>query len=561
METFKEYTFGSGSTGSYKPMASLGDIAGKSYYGGLNASVERKITQTDLDQVEKYADRLFSALGIGVEFTKHFMNRVNDARNVKQITVSELIRLFKQAFRRYGKKIVDLPDQANGVINDMKTDINMPFVMNANPKGEVELIAKTIIRKKNFATSGFKLSFEQFRLDEAKAPDIKKGDYIIVSISKRPYKMGGMVDPKTILPAKSDKMYVHSIRKTKDGRNAHLRYDPKSMGGYAINLDKMPDFLSVKIAENINEMTTGEFAPVAHEKSLSELIFKKADLSSLPGSVANNMWLPLSGSMFNRIMPKEVRATVFHVTRFSNFDQLYTIQNTRRSISAFTNMNRAAITGGIQGGSGLVVELEGNILASAKEDLMSIPERSGRRMIGFKWFSSLGSSGDVTKMQKALERLLKSLVRKYGQAFDDKPREGKDDWEKWSSIYFAYVMARTITKGYGVGSKAAGRIMQKVIKDYLDGVERVLKQNAKQVQNILTNYMTHRKTVNNWDEIIVDDFNIKKVWIISDSNELHWGGDEEFKSNISLTKIPVEIIDAQSMESHVREVANKVTQG
>ena len=73
--------------------------------------------------------------------------------------------------------------------------------------------------------------------------------------------------------------------------------------------------------------------------------------------------------------------------------------------------------------------------------------------------------------------------------------------------------------------------------------------------------MTHRKTVNNWDEIIVDDFNIKKVWIISDSNELHWGGDEEFKSNISLTKIPVEIIDAQSMESHVREVANKVTQG
>ena len=84
-------------------------------------------------------------------------------------------------------------------------------------------------------------------LDEAKAPDIKKGDYIIVSISKRPYKMGGMVDPKTILPAKSDKMYVHSIRKTKDGRKAHLRYDPKSMGGYAINLDKMPDFLSVKV--------------------------------------------------------------------------------------------------------------------------------------------------------------------------------------------------------------------------------------------------------------------------------------------------------------------------
>jgi hypothetical protein len=86
-------------------------------------------------------------------------------------------------------------------------------------------------------------------LDEAKAPDIKKGDYIIVSKSKRPYKMGGMVDPKTILPAESDKMYVHSIRKTKNGRKAHLRYDPKSMGGYAIYLDKMPDFMSVKVTQ------------------------------------------------------------------------------------------------------------------------------------------------------------------------------------------------------------------------------------------------------------------------------------------------------------------------
>lgn len=164
MKQFKEYSFGSSSAGSYKPMADLGDYAGKSYYGGLNASVERKITQPDLDQVEKYADRLFASLNIDVEFTRHFMDRVNDARNIKQITVSELIRLFKQAYRRYGKKIAKLPNQANAVINDMKTDINMPFVMSTNRKGDIELVAKTVMRKKNFTTpaSSPKLSFEQF---------------------------------------------------------------------------------------------------------------------------------------------------------------------------------------------------------------------------------------------------------------------------------------------------------------------------------------------------------------------------------------------------------------
>ena len=92
------------------------------------------------------------------------------------------------------------------------------------------------------------------RLREASAPDVKKGDVIILSKSKRPYKMGGMVDPKTTLPAESDKMVVKRITKSKDGRKAHLTYhDPKKRGGFAIYLDKMPDFMSVKIAEELDE--------------------------------------------------------------------------------------------------------------------------------------------------------------------------------------------------------------------------------------------------------------------------------------------------------------------
>ena len=133
----------------------------------MKAAEERKITKSDLDQVERYADKLFAALGIDVEFTKHFMDRVNDARNKKQITSAELVRLFKQSYKKYGKKIAKMSDDANAVIHDMKTDINMPFVLNYR-KGEVELVVKTIMRKKNFTTpaSSPKLSFEQFRSKE-----------------------------------------------------------------------------------------------------------------------------------------------------------------------------------------------------------------------------------------------------------------------------------------------------------------------------------------------------------------------------------------------------------
>ena len=62
------------------------------------------ITRSDIAQLEKYADRLFKSVGIDVEFTRHFIDRANDVRNKKDITPSELTRLFKQSYKRFGKK-------------------------------------------------------------------------------------------------------------------------------------------------------------------------------------------------------------------------------------------------------------------------------------------------------------------------------------------------------------------------------------------------------------------------------------------------------------------------
>ena len=45
--------------------------------------VDRELTQTELDQLETFADRLFAKVGIDVEFTRHFLDRVNDTRNEK----------------------------------------------------------------------------------------------------------------------------------------------------------------------------------------------------------------------------------------------------------------------------------------------------------------------------------------------------------------------------------------------------------------------------------------------------------------------------------------------
>ena len=119
---------------------------------------EQEITKSDLDGIEKYADRLYKSVGIDIEFTRHFLDRVNDERNKKQITVAELIRMFKQSRKTHGKKIAQLGPDAEAVLNDMQTDVNMPFVLKWDGK-ELDLIAKTVMRKKDFKTPDTKLSF------------------------------------------------------------------------------------------------------------------------------------------------------------------------------------------------------------------------------------------------------------------------------------------------------------------------------------------------------------------------------------------------------------------
>ena len=115
------------------------------------------VSKQDLDQVEKYADKLFAVVGIDVEFTRHFLDRVNDERNKKPISTAELIRLFRLSYKKHGKRIPKLGPKAQAVLHDMETDINMPFVLNIDRKGELELVAKTVMRKKDFKTSNTKL--------------------------------------------------------------------------------------------------------------------------------------------------------------------------------------------------------------------------------------------------------------------------------------------------------------------------------------------------------------------------------------------------------------------
>jgi hypothetical protein len=115
----------------------------------LHEILNEDVDQAGLNQVEAFADKLWAKLGIDVKFTHHFIERLNHERNGKPINTAELIRLFKKEYETYGAAIKKLDGNAEAVMKDLTTELNLPFVLKDTNDGKT-LVAKTIMRKSNF---------------------------------------------------------------------------------------------------------------------------------------------------------------------------------------------------------------------------------------------------------------------------------------------------------------------------------------------------------------------------------------------------------------------------
>jgi|TARA_B100000073_G_scaffold5517_1_gene4716 hypothetical protein len=131
---------------------------GKMYHWCANMKSGKKkknedVTQSQLNSLEAQIDKAFGNLGIDVNFTRHFIDRVNDARNKTPISIEELARLFAKEYKRWGKPIAQMGPDKEAVLKDLESDINIPFVMKWDRENnELDMIAKTVMRKKNFQT-------------------------------------------------------------------------------------------------------------------------------------------------------------------------------------------------------------------------------------------------------------------------------------------------------------------------------------------------------------------------------------------------------------------------
>lgn len=131
-------------------------------------SVDEEVSQRQIDDLEKFADRLLAKFNIDIEFTRHFADRMNDKRNNPEISIPELQRLFKKIAREKAKNIKSNVN-AEVVLKDIQSDLNLPVVIKYDRKNdEIDVVNKTIMRKKDFKTTSKTVRYED-AVDRARA--------------------------------------------------------------------------------------------------------------------------------------------------------------------------------------------------------------------------------------------------------------------------------------------------------------------------------------------------------------------------------------------------------
>jgi predicted kinase len=135
-----------------------------------------KVNQTQIDQLEKFADRILQKYDIDITFTKHFVDRLNDTRNNPEIKVAELQKFFKKIERKKGEGIKQNAD-TEVVLKDLTTNLNLPVVINYK-NGEFEVVNKTIMRKKDFKSPDKTIQYEEVLEEGINDPAIFKAVFL-----------------------------------------------------------------------------------------------------------------------------------------------------------------------------------------------------------------------------------------------------------------------------------------------------------------------------------------------------------------------------------------------
>ena len=265
---------------------------------------------------------------------------------------------------------------------------------------------------------------------------------------------------------------------------------------------------------------------VAWEQSASRMVFDFGEKYAIK--------IPVSSAILDKIFPDKIRTTVFHVTDIKGGENLIKLQNKKKSVSAFFFMDTSYLMQGIKSNNGgTIAELDGNVIVSADSDIMSMPDKQGRRWIELVSLSQYG----------AIEDDAVDVIDKLGDKYN------------WHKDNFGYD-DDPFGKYWSLQGLLDNKSKSLLIKDYIDGMTKVLKKNKTTVEKALRTYSNKRVTKRSWDEQLVDQFTIQKIHFLTTAGGGLGGIKDDFKAILDKKRIPYKDwdIDYAGIATYIRQV-------
>ena len=285
--------------------------------------------------------------------------------------------------------------------------------------------------------------------------------------------------------------------------------------------------------------------PPKWTESLSTMLF------DLPRAGLKDVLIPLSPAILKRIWPKPPRTTVFHLTDYAGIKKLKGLQGKQKSISAFFNITARAIDDGVATAGGYVVELIGDILAAAPDDISSQPDKTGRRWLTLSTLlnpidlqhggNGIGGGASLRGMVDDISEMMIEIIMEFA-----------DDPQHMPNVNMSWI---ALGKEY----KNEGKILSLIIRDYIDGMEKIMKMYSKQLKSVLLDYVNKRASepdpdsgdLPEWDELVVNNFKIQKIHVGPEFSP-------DFEEDDDIDGFPFELYDdAGDMTDYITRTVQK----
>ena len=240
--------------------------------------------------------------------------------------------------------------------------------------------------------------------------------------------------------------------------------------------------------------------------------------------------IPMGDANIKRVMPKEIRGPVFHVTSESNHDKLVKGQNKKSGLSGFRNMKPRSMEMGIASGGGFIYELDANLLGSFEKDVRSGVDKTGRRWVTLQSLLDTGfhntspyphindlhrplEKNDLGSLPKDIETYVSKIIKEYGS------KSSGNLISSWKALpefieTAAYGSPNPSVWAKKSGDKEYGKIMSSIIKGYIDTVNKSYSKNAKKIAASLKKQYNDQLNKAHWDEMIVNQYKIKRLHVL-----------------------------------------------